>query len=108
MEKIDTLNALSALAHDVRLDIFRLLIKAEPEGMIAGDIAAALDIRANTLSNNLNILSTAGLVRSVREGRAIRYFAEIGTMRDLLVFLMEDCCGGREDICLPMLNKPCR
>ncbi|MGZ3218116.1 ArsR/SmtB family transcription factor [Paracoccus sp. T5] len=105
MEKNRTLDALSALAHDIRLDVFRLLVKAGSPGMAAGEIAAGLDIRPNTLSNNLTILTAAGLVWSVREGRSIRYFARMETMRDLLGFLMEDCCGGRPELCQPVLDQ---
>lgn len=105
MEKKPVLDALSALAHDMRLDVFRLLIKAEPQGMVAGDIAAALDVRANTLSNNLNILAAAGLVVSQREGRSIRYRAQMQTMRGLLGFLMKDCCGGQAELCEPVLEQ---
>ena len=71
----------------------------------AGEIAAALDIRANTLSNTLGILTVVGLVRSEREGRSIRYFAQMETMRDLLAFLLEDCCGGRPEMCQPLLDE---
>ena len=105
MEKKPVLDALSALAHDMRLDVFRLLIKAEPQGMVAGDIAAALHVRANTLSNNLNILAAAGLVVSQREGRSIRYRAQMQTMRGLLGFLMKDCCGGQAELCEPVLEQ---
>ena len=105
MEKNHSLETLSALAHDTRLEVFRLLVKAGPDGMAAGDIADALGVRSNTLSNNLNILSTARLVRSAREGRSIRYFAEMGTMRDLLGFLMQDCCGGKAEMCQPVLDQ---
>ncbi|MFV0475739.1 MAG: ArsR/SmtB family transcription factor [Pikeienuella sp.] len=105
MEKNQAIAALAALAHEQRIEIFRLLVKAEPAGAIAGDIARTLDIRANTLSNSLNILSIAGLVRSMREGRSIRYFAEMEGMRRLLSFLMEDCCGGRPEICQPVLDE---
>ena len=104
MEKNDALAALSALALDVRLDIFRLLVQAGPPGLAAGEIAATLGVRPNTLSNNLNILSGAGLVRSDREGRSIRYFAAMDGMRGLLAFLMQDCCGGRADLCRPALD----
>ena len=110
MEKSSVLAVLSALAHDTRLDVFRLLVRAGPEGMTAGSLATALDIRSNTLSNNLVILSAAGLVRSAREGRAIRYFARMEQMRDLLGFLMEDCCGGQPELCQPVLDQitcPC-
>lgn len=105
MEKTHALTALSALAHDIRLDVFRLLIQAGPEGLAAGEIAAALNVRANTLSNNLTILSTAGLVRGAREGRSIRYVARMEVMRDLLGFLMQDCCGGRPELCQPVLDR---
>lgn len=105
MEKNHALTALSALAHDTRLDVFRLLVQAGPEGLTAGEIAAALKVRANTLSNNLTILSTAGLVRAAREGRSIRYFSGMDAMRNLLAFLMEDCCGGRPEFCQPVLNR---
>jgi ArsR family transcriptional regulator, arsenate/arsenite/antimonite-responsive transcriptional repressor len=110
MEKNRSLDVLSALAHDIRLDVFRLLVRAGPRGMAAGEIAAELDVRPNTLSNNLAILTAADLVRSEREGRSIRYFARMETMRGLLGFLMEDCCGGRPDLCKPVLDQiacPC-
>ncbi|MFV0246174.1 MAG: ArsR/SmtB family transcription factor [Qingshengfaniella sp.] len=100
-------NALNAWpeGHDIRLDVFRLLIQAGPKGMAAGEIAATLGVRANTLSNNLTILSAADLVRAAREGRSIRYFAQMDTMRDLLAFLMQDCCGGQPDLCQPVLDQ---
>lgn len=105
MEKIPAIDALGALAHDTRIDVFRLLVRAGPNGMAAGGIAAALHVRPNTLSNNLNILSSAGLIRQEREGRSIRYFANITAMRDLLGFLMEDCCGGSPERCRPLLES---
>ena len=73
--------------------------------MAAGEIATALQFRANTLSNHLNILAACGLVRALREGRSIRYFAEMQTMRGLLGFLMEDCCGGNAALCQPLLDQ---
>ncbi|WP_282602061.1 helix-turn-helix domain-containing protein [Paracoccus sp. PARArs4] len=105
MEKNRALDTLSALAHDIRLDVFRCLVQAGPEGMAAGEIAQALQIRPNTLSNNLTLLSHAGLVRSTREGRSIRYFAEMATMAALLGFLLRDCCGGRAELCQPILDQ---
>ena len=80
-----------------------LLIRAGGEGRTAGDIAAALDVRQNTLSTNLAILTRAGLLRSHRQGRTIRYFADMGGLMSLLAFLMEDCCGGAPDVCRPVL-----
>lgn len=103
MEKINALSALSALGQETRLDVFRLLVSAGPEGMLAGEIADALGARQNTMSTNLSILFQSGLVRSIREGRAIRYFADMDGMRALLGFLMQDCCGGRPELCQPVL-----
>lgn len=105
MEKSRAVIVLASLAHDMRIDIFRLLTKAGADGVSAGDIAAALNVKPNTLSNNLNVLAAAGLVRSAREGRSIRYFAQIDGMRELLAFLLEDCCGGRPDLCQPVFEE---
>lgn len=95
---------LSALAHPGRLGVFRLLVKAGPAGMAAGDIAKAMESLPNTLSNNLNILSGAGLVRSRREGRSVIYTAAYDRMRELLAFLIDDCCGGNPSICAPLAD----
>lgn len=105
MEKNHALASLSALAHDMRIDIFRLLVQAGPGGLAAGEIADALDLRASTLSNNLTVLTQAGLIRGSREGRSIRYVAEMDGMRSLLGFLMEDCCGGKPELCQPVLEQ---
>ncbi|MCE3289107.1 MAG: transcriptional regulator, ArsR family [Caulobacter sp.] len=103
MEQTDAVSALSALAHPGRLAIFRLLVRAGPAGMAAGDIGRATDMLANTLSSNLGILSQAGLAASRREGRSIIYRADYGTMGSLLAFLMEDCCAGEPAICAPAI-----
>lgn len=105
MDKNDALDAFAALSQTTRLDVFRLLIKAGETGMSAGEISDTLDVRQNTMSANLSILSRAGLIRSEREGRSIRYFADMEGMRGLLAFLMEDCCGGRPDVCQPVINQ---
>jgi DNA-binding transcriptional ArsR family regulator len=102
MELTDAIRRLSALAQDARLEVFRLLVKAGPEGMAAGDIARALDVQPNTLSAQLLVLSNAQLVRARREGRSIIYSVNFDSMRDLLVYLTEDCCGGRAEICAPL------
>lgn len=94
--------ALGALAHQGRLGIFRLLVQAGPEGMAAGEIARASDMLPNTLSTNLNILAGAGLVASRRTGRSVIYTAGYDRMRDVLAFLMEDCCAGKAEICAPL------
>jgi DNA-binding transcriptional ArsR family regulator len=105
MNKARALDALSALSQETRLDVFRLLVRTQAGGLCAGEIAERLKVRQNTLSTNLGVLARAGLVRSEREGRSIRYFADLGGMRDLLAFLMEDCCGGRPDACQPLLEE---
>ena len=105
MDKSLALEALAALSHETRLELFRLLTRAEPVGMCAGEIAAAMAARQNTISTNLAILAHAGLIRSVREGRNIRYFADLDGMRQLLTFLTEDCCGGRPEVCAPLLDS---
>ncbi|MFO1015610.1 MAG: metalloregulator ArsR/SmtB family transcription factor [Caulobacteraceae bacterium] len=102
MENERAVAALSALAHLGRLQVFRLLVQAGPDGMAAGEIAKATGSLANTLSTNLNILAHAGLVASRREGRSILYTAAYEQMRDLLAFLMEDCCAGNAAICGPL------
>src|ERR1700678_3793915 len=102
MEPLSAVGALSALAHPGRLEVFRLLVRAGPEGMASGGIARAPGSLANTLSNNLNLLAGAGLVSSRRDGRSIIYAAGYDRMRDLLAFLMEDCCGGNAEICAPL------
>jgi len=94
--------ALSALAHGGRLAVFRLLVRAGPEGLPAGEIAREVGALPNTLSSNLNILAHAGLIRARRDGRSIHYSADFDGMRDLLGFLMEDCCAGRPEICAPL------
>ena len=94
---------LGALAHEGRLAAFRLLVQAGPEGLAAGDIARRLDVRPNTLSASLTILGHAGLVRSRRDGRSIIYAANYEAMRELLAFLVEDCCGGKPEICAPLI-----
>lgn len=91
--------ALSALAHASRLAVFRLLVRAGAEGMAAGDIAREVGALPNTLSTHLTILGHAGLIRSRRDGRSIIYSADYDRMRDLLGFLVADCCAGRPEIC---------
>tara|TARA_R110000772_G_scaffold254528_3_gene370559 strand:+ start:121 stop:456 length:336 start_codon:yes stop_codon:yes gene_type:complete len=104
METKAALSQLSALAQENRLAVFRLLVKAGHDGLPAGDIAAALDVPPNTLSAQLNILSQSGLVTGQRQGRSIIYSANFDAISGLIVFLMEDCCEGRTDVCAPVLE----
>jgi len=99
MELTDAVAALSALAHPGRLEILRLLVRTGAEGLPAGVIARTTGALANTLSANLNVLAAAGLVASRREGRSIIYTAAYDQIRELLAFLVEDCCGGEPEIC---------
>jgi len=104
MDTTHAVNSLSALAHESRLSIFRMLVQAGGDGLAAGDIARRLGVLPNTLSANLNVLSHAGLVKSTRVGRSIIYTADYGRMSRLLGFLIEDCCGGAPEICRPLVD----
>ena len=105
MEMDSAIQALSALAQDSRLRVFRLLVRQGPDGMAAGDIARELDLPASTLSTHLSVLANAGLVTPTRHSRSIVYAIDVGTMRDMLGFLVEDCCQGRPEVCTPLLDS---
>lgn len=109
MEQEVAILALAALAQPTRLEAFRLLVKHEPQGLPAGDIARALVVPQNTMSAHLNILSRAGLVSSQRKSRVIAYRAEMEQLRELIVFLLKDCCDGNAELCAPLLAEltPC-
>ncbi len=99
MEQKDAIAALAALAQDSRLAVFRLLVSQGPEGLAAGDIAQRLGVQPATLSFHLSQLSHAGLVGSRREGRSIIYSADIAAMKNLVGFLLHDCCDGHPELC---------
>jgi DNA-binding transcriptional ArsR family regulator len=101
MEKSSVVAALAALAQENRLDIFRLLIEAGPEGMSAGLIAEQLGLAPNTLTFHFDRLRTAALVAARRDGRSIIYTARFETMNALLGYLTDNCCGGDPSKCLP-------
>lgn len=101
METIDAVTALAALAQENRLDVFRLLVEAGPEGMPAGDVAKALDLAPNTLTFHFDRLRVAGLVTVRRDGRSMIYAAQFGTMNRLLGYLTDQCCGGQPEKCAP-------
>lgn len=102
MESSAALRQLSALAQESRLGVFRRLVRAGPEGLPAGQIASGAGIPANTLSAQLGILCDAGLVTRRRDGRSIIYTANARTVSALILFLMEDCCEGRPEVCAPV------
>jgi ArsR family transcriptional regulator len=104
MELSTAVKGLSALAQDARLSVFRLLVQAGPMGIAAGDIARALGLTPNTLSAQLNVLSNAGLVRSRRQGRSIIYTADYDGVGQLLVYLADDCCQSRPEVCAPLAD----
>lgn len=99
MEIKTAVAALSALAHQARLSVYRMLVQAGHDGIPAGEIARRLEVPPNTLSANLTILAHAGLIDSRREGRSVIYRAKYENMTSLLEYLLEDCCGGSPEIC---------
>jgi ArsR family transcriptional regulator len=103
MDTSHALAGLSALAQDSRLKVFRLLVRRGPEGMAAGDIARDLKLPHNTLSSHLGILCRASLVKSRKKSRSIIYSVDLDGTRELLSFLVEDCCRGKREICRPLI-----
>ena len=94
MEKQNAIAALAALAHETRLDVFRLLVRGGDQGMPAGALAEALGVPSATLSFHLKELKSAGVVECRREGRSLIYAPDFVSMNRLLGFLMENCCEG--------------
>lgn len=110
MESEAAILALAALAQPTRLETFRLLVRHEPAGLPAGEIADALAVPANTMSAHLGVLSRAGLISSERRSRSIIYRTDLSRLQALVLFLLKDCCQGRADLCEPLLAElaPCR
>jgi DNA-binding transcriptional ArsR family regulator len=105
--KMDTRKAQSAfaaLAQPTRLKAFRKLVAAHPDGLPAGDIAAFCKVPHNTMSTHLAALLRGGLITVRRDGRSMNYRADVGNFRALIGFMMSDCCGGRPDICAPVVE----
>lgn len=105
MELQSAILVLSALAQPTRLETFRLLVRHAPEGLPAGEVARGLGVPQNTLSSHLSILAQAGLVTSTRHGTTLIYRAELDRLRQLVGFLLRDCCGGRSEICAPIVAE---
>jgi DNA-binding transcriptional ArsR family regulator len=97
--------ALAGLAQRTRLDTFRLLVRHEPAGLPAGEVARLLSIPQNTMSAHLSTLARAGLVRSERQSRSIIYRADLDGLRALTLFLIKDCCGGQAELCAPLIAE---
>ena len=108
MEKSDAIAALSALAQENRLDVFRLLVQAGADGLAAGVVADRLSLAPNTLSFHFDRLRQAGLVSCRRDGRSLIYSARFETMNSLLAYLTENCCGGVPSECAPAACAPAR
>ena len=103
MDQKTALAALSALAQETRLDVFRLLVTVGPEGLPAGVIAERLGVLPSSLTFHLNLLHRAGLISQTRRSRQLIYAAEYGAMTDLLAYLTENCCGTGTN-CAPACN----
>lgn len=99
MKEKSAIEAFAALAQDTRLAVFRLLIQAGPSGLNAGEIAQQVGVPGSTLSHHLATLERAGLLRSWRVQRQIFYASDYEGTRQLIAFLMEDCCQGRPELC---------
>lgn len=105
MDISSAIESLSALAQPTRLKVFQLLVRHEPDGMIAGEIARLIETPQNTMSTHLAVLTRAGLISSSRQGRQIAYRANLDSLRELTVFLVKDCCEGRAEVCKPLLAE---
>ncbi|WP_074797443.1 ArsR/SmtB family transcription factor [Devosia psychrophila] len=109
MESTQAVDVFAALSQSTRLDTFRLLMEQEPDGLAAGEIARRLEVPQNTMSTHLAILTRAGLIESERHSRSIVYRAVVNRVREITSFLVQDCCGGRPELCEPLVAKftPC-
>jgi len=109
MDTEEAIAAFAALAQPTRLEVFRLLMEHEPDGLPAGEIARRVSVPHNTMSTHLAILARAGLIDAERQSRSIIYRAKLDAVRSLAAFLVKDCCGGRPEICAPLIAElsPC-
>ncbi len=104
MESTQAVTALAALAQESRLSIYRLLVRAGPEGMVVGQISEAIDIPPATLSFHLKTLTPGGLIKGRQEGRYVRYVADFAAMHCLIDYLSENCCGTNRAACVPQIS----
>lgn len=105
MDIADAVSRLTALGHEQRLSIFRLLVREGPNGMPASEIAAAVGASPTAASFHLKELDRAGLIHATRDGRYVRYAAHFEGMRQLLTYLTEDCCQGNPQLCGTSIKK---
>ncbi len=104
MKQETAIEAFAALAQSTRMTIYRLLVKAGPEGLQVGEISRRLDIVPSTLSGHLAILRRAGLLSATRRQREIHYAARLETVNNLVGFLLSDCCDGQVENCSEILS----
>lgn len=107
MDTSNAIDSLAALSQETRLKAFRLLVRAEPEGLAAGEIARRLSIPHNTMSAHLAVLSRAGWIVSQRRSRSIIYRANLAHMNETIQFLVRDCCAEHPEVCEPLTVLPC-
>lgn len=109
MDTTHAIDVFAALAQPTRLEAFRLIVEHEPHGLPAGEVARRLDVPQNTMSTHLAVLARAGLISSERHSRSIIFRAEMDRVRDVASFLVSDCCGGRPELCEPLVAEftPC-
>lgn len=105
MDNIKAIEVFEALSNETRLEVFRLLVKAGPEGLAAGEIAEELGVVQNTMSTHLHKLARAGILQSERRSRHIIYNVDFNTVRGLVLFLLEDCCGSSAAVCAPVARS---
>ncbi len=106
METNKAIDSFAALSQETRLEAFRLLVRHEPEGLAAGEIARRLSVPHNTMSAHLAVLARAGWVVSKRRSRSIIYRAKLDHMNEMILFLVRDCCAGHPEVCKPFLTPP--
>ena len=102
MERAAALLTLESLSSGIRLDIFRLLVRQGPEGLVAGEMATALELAPSNLSFHLKALTQSGLLSVEQEGRFQRYRANMPLMLDLIAYLTEECCAGHPELCVDL------
>jgi len=107
MDERQALVSFGALSQETRLRLLRMLVVAGPEGLAAGVLAERAEVSASNVSFHLKEMERAGLVSTRRESRSIIYRAEFEALSGLIRFLMEDCCSGRPEICMPALAAAC-
>ena len=111
----DAVASFAALSQDTRLKATQLLVRHEPDGLAAGEIASQLGVPHNTMSSHLAVLAHAGWVTSKRQGRSIIYRVDLEHIRKTTWFLMKDCCNGHPEVCAPLIaslgdcaSQPCQ